>query len=85
MNYARIIIMMSSQKGGIFVDITALILLVVGGLNWGLVGIFGFDLVAWLFGGSGTFLARTVYIIIALAACWGISMFFRRPKLSESV
>lgn len=85
MKCVKPIIILNSQKGGIFVDIAALILLVIGGLNWGLVGIFGFDVVAWLFGGSGTFLARTVYIIIALAACWGISMFFRRPKLSESV
>jgi len=77
--------MMSSQKGGIFVDTTALALIIIGGLNWGLMGIFQFDLVAWLFGGSGTFLARTVYIVIALAACWGISMLFRRPRLSESV
>ncbi len=76
--------MLSSQKGGFFVDILSLILIIVGGLNWGLVGIFGFDLVAWLFGGSGTFLARTVYIVIALAACWGVSMLFRRPKLNES-
>lgn len=76
--------MMNSQKGGFFVDILSLILIVVGGLNWGLVGIFGFDLVAWLFGGSGTFLARSVYIIIALAACWAVTMLFRKPKLSES-
>lgn len=56
----------------------ALTLLIIGGLNWGLVGIFDFDLVAWAFGGTTTFLSRLVYIVVALAACWGVSMLFRR-------
>jgi uncharacterized membrane protein YuzA (DUF378 family) len=50
-------------------DWIALILLIVGGLNWGLVGIFGFDLVAWIFG-SVYFIARIVYIVVALAAVY---------------
>lgn len=54
-------------------DRLALILLIIGGLNWGLVGIFGFDLVAWLFGGAGTVLSRTVYILVAISAVWCIS------------
>jgi uncharacterized membrane protein YuzA (DUF378 family) len=58
----------------------ALILLIIGGLNWGLLGIFGFDLVAWLFGGVGSVLARIVYVIIALAAIWAISFFFREDS-----
>ena len=43
-------------------DKLALILLVIGGVNWGLVGIFEFDLVAWLFGGATSALSRIVYI-----------------------
>jgi uncharacterized membrane protein YuzA (DUF378 family) len=52
-------------------DWIALILVIVGGLNWGLVGIFGFDLVAWIFG-SVYFIARIVYILVALAAVYMI-------------
>lgn len=44
-------------------------LLIVGGLNWGLVGLFGFDLVAAIFG-AGTLLARIVYILVGLSALW---------------
>lgn len=51
----------------------ALILLIVGGLNWGLVGIFNFDLVAFIFGG-GSLLARAVYILVAIAAVVAIPM-----------
>lgn len=39
-------------------DVIALILTVIGGINWGLIGIFQFDLVAWLFGGQGAILSR---------------------------
>ncbi|MCH5206941.1 MAG: DUF378 domain-containing protein [Oscillospiraceae bacterium] len=65
-------------------DKTALTLLIIGGLNWGLMGIFQFDVVAWLFGGSGSLLSRLVYIVIALAACWCVSLLFRRNSLAES-
>jgi uncharacterized membrane protein YuzA (DUF378 family) len=50
-------------------NILTLILLVVGGLNWGLVGAFGFDLVAAIFGG-GSLLARLVYVLVGLSALW---------------
>jgi uncharacterized protein len=52
-------------------DIVAAVLLVVGGLNWGLVGIFNFDLVATLFG-AGSPLARIVYSLVGLAAVYQI-------------
>lgn len=54
----------------------ALILTIVGALNWGLVGLFAFDLVAWITGGATTVLARIIYILIALAGIWCISMLF---------
>lgn len=66
-----------------FMDIIALILSIVGCLNWGLVGIFSFDLVAWLFG-DGSFMARALYTIIALAGLWTISFFFRRNCLNRN-
>lgn len=51
-------------------DITAAVLLVIGGLNWGLVGFFGFDLVAAIFGGQSAFLARVIYGLVGLSAIY---------------
>lgn len=51
-------------------DIFAAVLLVVGGLNWGLVGLFQFDLVAAVGGGSGGALARIIYLVVGLAAIY---------------
>lgn len=59
------------------IDRIALILSIIGGINWGLVGIFKFDLVAWIFGGQTATLSRIVYILVALAALWLISLLFR--------
>ncbi len=58
-------------------DRIALILLIIGGVNWGLVGIFKFDLVAYLFGGQTASVSRVVYTLVALAALWCISLLFR--------
>ena len=55
-------------------------LLIIGGLNWGLVGIFEFDLVAWLFGGSAAVLSRIVYTLVSLAAIWSIAKLFRTDQ-----
>ena len=62
-------------------DKICLILVIIGSLNWGLVGLFQFDLVAWLFGGTGALLSRIVYIVIALAGVWCISLLFRRDAV----
>ena len=59
-------------------DTLALILSIIGSLNWGLVGIFQFDLVAWLFGGQDALLSRIVYTVIGLAGLWCISLLFRK-------
>ena len=64
-------------------DMIALILSIVGSLNWGLIGIFQFDLVAWLFGSQGALLSRIVYGIIGLAGLWCISLLFRRTTATE--
>lgn len=58
-------------------DRIALILSIIGSLNWGLVGLFQFDLVAWICGGAGTLLARIIYTVVALAGAWCISLIFR--------
>jgi len=55
------------------IDRIALILTIVGGLNWGSIGLFRFDLVAWICGG----VARVIYTLVGLAAIWCISLLFR--------
>lgn len=58
-------------------DRIALALLVIGGINWGLVGIFRFDLVAWLFGGQAAVVSRIIYTLVGIAALWCITLIFR--------
>ncbi|MBE6973983.1 MAG: DUF378 domain-containing protein [Ruminococcaceae bacterium] len=64
-------------------DTLALLLSIIGSLNWGLVGIFQFDLVAWLFGGSDSIISRILYTVIGLAGIWCVSLLFRRRNLIE--
>ena len=66
------------------IDRIALCLTVIGAINWGSVGIFSFDIVAWLFGGTGAILSRIVYILVALAAVWCITLLFREPAGAEA-
>lgn len=56
----------------------ALALAIIGALNWGLVGLFTFDLVAWICGGATTVVARIIYTLVAIAGIFCISMLFRR-------
>ncbi len=58
-------------------DKIALILAIVGGLNWGSIGIFGFDVVAFLFGGANSAMSRVVYTLVGLSAIGCISLLFR--------
>ena len=58
----------------------ALIISIIGSLNWGLVGLFSFDLVAWIAGGPETLLARIIYVVVALAGIWCISLLFRESE-----
>ena len=63
----------------------ALAIAIVGTLNWGLVGLFSFDLVAWISGGASTVLARIIYILVAIAGIWCVSMLFRaNDEIAES-
>ena len=66
-------------------DRIALILANIGGLNWGSVGLFRFDIVAWLFGGQTATVSRVVYTLVGLAALWCVTLLFReREENSES-
>ena len=61
-------------------DTLAPIISIIGSINWGLVGIFQFDLVAWLFGGQGAVISRIVYTVVGIAGLWCITMLFRRSR-----
>ena len=65
------------------IDRIALILAVIGGLNWGLVGLFRFDLVAYLFGGQTATVSRIVYTLVGIAAVWCISLLFRERDAAD--
>ena len=62
-------------------DKISLALLIIGGLNWGSVGIFQFDIVAWIFGGQTGIVSRLVYTLVALAAIWCVSLLFRDDEM----
>jgi len=61
-------------------DRIALVFVIIGALNWGMVGLFQFDAVAWLFGGTAAVLSRVVYTLIALGGVWAISLLFRERE-----
>ncbi len=63
-------------------DRIALIIAIIGGLNWGSIGLFQFDLVAWICGGQGSLAARIIYTVVGLAAIWCISLLFRESNES---
>lgn len=65
-------------------DKICLILVIIGALNWGLVGLFSFDLVAWAFGGSAAIISRIIYTVIALAGVWCISLLFRKDNCGSN-
>ena len=64
-------------------DRIALVLAIIGGLNWGSIGLFRFDLVAWLFGGQTATVSRVIYTLVGLAAIWCISLLFRSEELTD--
>lgn len=58
-------------------DKISLALTIIGAINWGCIGLFKFDIVAWIFGGQDAIISRIIYTVIALAGIWCISLFFR--------
>lgn len=58
-------------------DRVALVLGIIGALNWGIVGLFRFDCVAFLFGGQTGAISRVIYALVGLAGLWCITMLFR--------
>ena len=66
-----------------FLDRIALLLVIIGAVNWGSVGLFQFDLVSWIFGGQDALVSRIVYTVIALAGLWCVSLLFRSREAIE--
>ena len=57
-----------------------IVLLIIGGINWGLVGLFSFNAVGWLFGGSATVLSRIIFVLVGLAALGALPGLFLSDK-----
>ena len=62
-------------------DTLALNLSIIGSVNWGLVGLFKFDLVAWIFGGQAAAISRIIYAVVGLAGLWCLTLLFRRNRI----
>ncbi len=61
-------------------DRIALVLAIIGGLNWGSIGLFRFDIVAYIFGGQTAAVSRVIYTLVGLSAIWLISLLFRERE-----
>ena len=68
-----------------FLTILALILVIVGALNWGSIGLFQFDIVAWICGGQSSLLSRIIYTVVGLAGVWCISLLFRARETFDRI
>jgi len=66
-------------------DKISLILVIIGALNWGGIGIFGFDTVAFLFGGQGSTVSRVIYTLVGLAGVWCVSLLFREREHADEM
>ena len=62
------------------IDTVSLLLTIIGGINWLLVGVFQFDLVAWSFGGQAALISRILYTVIGAAALWCITLLFKNKE-----
>lgn len=66
-------------------DRIALFLVIIGAVNWGSIGLFQFDIVAWLFGGQGDIISRVIYTLVAVSGLWLISLFFRQRETAAAI
>ena len=66
-------------------NVVSLILLIVGGLNWGLVGLFQFDLVAAIFGGTQAGFSRLIYLLVGVSAVWQLVPLYRAASSTNGV
>ncbi|MBE6020948.1 MAG: DUF378 domain-containing protein [Firmicutes bacterium] len=71
------------MKGVIFLRYAVLILIIIGALNWGLIGFFGFDLVASIFGGQLSLISRIIFAVVGVAGIYAISFLFPSKTVTE--
>ena len=72
------------EVGNMFWDRAALVLVIIGALNWGAVGLFGFDLVAFICGGQMAVLSRIIYAVVGIAGLWCVSLLFRENATGKA-
>ena len=65
-------------------DKISLVLVIIGAINWGSIGLFQFDIVAWIFGGADAVFSRIIYTLVALAGIWCVSLLFRERDAIET-
>ena len=65
-------------------DKVSLLLVIIGAINWALIGVFQFDLVAWIFGGQAAVLSRVLYTLVGAAGIWCISLLFRENAVART-
>jgi len=75
----------SLEEFKMIMDRISLILAIIGALNWGGIGIFGFDTVAYLFGGQDSTVSRVIYTLVGLAGIWCISLLFREREHADEI
>ncbi len=63
------------------IDRIALILVIIGALNWGSIGLFGLDLVALIFGGQMALISRIIFTIVGIAGLWTLTLLFREKRM----
>ena len=66
-------------------DRIALLLTIIGAFNWGSIGLFKFDIVAWIFGGQDALVSRIIYTLVGLAGVWCVSLLFRAREKYHSI
>lgn len=66
------------------IDSISLILVIIGALNWGSIGLFGFDIVGALFGGQGSIISRIIFTLVGIAGLWSIGLLFRDREMIET-
>ncbi len=64
-------------------NVIALILVIIGAINWGSIGLFGIDIVASLFGGQMSVISRVIFTLVGLAGLWSISFFFKDSPIVD--
>lgn len=62
-------------------DKIALVLVIIGAINWGSIGLFQFDIVGWIFGGQSALVSRIIFTVVALAGIWCVSLLFRENEV----